>query len=97
MKFVFALLALAALASVDAAPEGKYSTSKFFESDTGLDSAQGALEDIATADIRLAAKEGQLETFVLGESVLFDAETALEKAVKATDYANSFVGVTTAD
>jgi len=92
MKFALALLALAVLASVDAAP---WSATEFY---TGtLDDAQGAIEDIGKADARLAAKEGQLETLVAGATSLFEAETILEAATDATAYANEFKNVVTAD
>merc|ERR1712018_51435 len=96
MKFALALIALAVLASVDAAPaEGSWSTSKFY---TGtLDNAQGAIEDIGKADIRLAAKEEQLAGLVESASSLFNAETILEEATDATDYDGTWKTTTTAD
>jgi len=106
MKCVIVLIALAALASVDAAPapdssdgtpaaEGKWSDSKFY---TGtLDNAQGAIEDIEKADKRLASKEEQLQGLVDGVTTLFQAETIMEDAVNDEDYANSFKTTVTAD
>jgi len=106
MKCVIVLIALAALASVDAAPapdssdgtpaaEGKWSDSKFY---TGtLDNAQGAIEDIGKADVRLAAKEEQLAGLVESASSLFNAETILEEATDATDYDGTWKTTTTAD
>merc|ERR1712055_452318 len=84
MKFALALIALAAMASVDAAPaEGSWSDSKFY---TGtLDNAQGAIEDIGKADVRLAAEE-EHAGLVESASSLFNAETILEEATDATDY-----------
>jgi len=88
MKFVFALLALGALASVDALPEGTYTDSKFFQGD--LDNIQGALIDAATAGRDLSAKEDQLYNLVQMSSTIMDAETILETAVDKTAYQNSY-------
>merc|ERR1711981_420396 len=81
MKFVFALLALAALASVDASPEGTYTENKFF---------QGALIDVATAGEDLSKKEDQLYNLVGLSSTIMDAETILETAVDKNSYQNSY-------
>jgi len=97
MKFVIALFALAALASVDAAPaETPTWSDNLFYTGT-LDEAQGAIQDVGVAEKRLAAKEAQLETLVAGVTDLFIAEETLERAVNADEYANSFKSVTTAD
>jgi len=92
MKFALALLALAVLASVDAAP---WSENSFY---TGtLDDAQGAIVDIGVADARLAAKEGQLEGLAASASSIFNAETVLEAATDADAYDNTFKTTLTAD
>merc|ERR1711981_1344594 len=91
MKFVFALLALAALASVDASPEGTYTENKFFQGD--LDNIQGALIDVATAGEDLSKKEDQLHTLVGMSSTIMDAETILETAVDKTAYQNNYADI----
>ena len=93
MKFVFALLGLAALASVDASPEGTYGDSKFFQGD--LDEIQGALIDVATAGEDLSKKEDQLYNLVGLSSTIMNAETTLEAAVDKDMYNNSFTEIET--
>merc|ERR1712001_433359 len=86
MKFVFALLALAAFASAN--PAGTYGPSLFFENT--LDNIQGALVDVANAGEDLGAKEDQLATLVGDSLKIMNAETVLETAVEKAAYKNSY-------
>ena len=88
MKFVFALLALAATASAQAPSPDQQ---KFF---TGpLAEIQGAAVDIATAATDLTAKEGALETLVSSSTEILAAEVAMEEAMDMSVYNNSFLKV----
>merc|ERR1711981_1355553 len=78
-KFVFALLALAAVASA-----AEYGPTLLFEGT--LDSLQGAAVDIATAGASLGAKEAQVQGLVDGAQLIYDAEVLLETAVNTDDY-----------
>jgi hypothetical protein len=83
MKFVFALLALAATAS---AQESTFFTGPLAE-------IQGAAVDIATAATDLTAKEGALETLVSSSTEILAAEVAMEEAMDMSVYNNSFLKV----
>lgn len=91
MKFVFALLVLAAVAY--ARPE----EGDYFQETSDLGGIQRANIDIATAAANIMKKEEQLAGLIEAKDSIYAAETATEAAASVEDIQNSWVGVTTDD
>ena len=99
MKFAICIVALALMATIEAAPApvGTYGdgsdppvlASVYFENN--LDGIQGALTDIEAAGIDLATIKGKLEALADGAPKIYAAESALETAVDSAAYTNAFV------
>jgi len=85
MKFVFALLVLAAVA---------YAKPAFPES-SDLGGIQAANADIKLAASQILKKEEQIAGLVASATTIFNAETAMEAAASTENIQNSYVGVTT--
>ena len=97
MKFVICIVALALMATIEAAPAtetGSYGSetagdgSKYFANE--LDGIQGALKDISAAGTDLTTIETKLENLVDGSADIYAAEDALETAVDSAAYTNAF-------
>lgn len=85
MKFVFALLVLAAVAYAKPSPE--------FGGELG--GIRDANKDIATAAADILKKEAQMAGLVASATAIFAAETAMEAAASVENIQNSFATVTT--
>ena len=88
MKLSVCLIALSLVAAVHSAPEGKYSTSRYFENK--LDDVQGAITDILIGGENLKIMEGKLQALVDDSQKIYDAEIVAEDAVDKNAYDNAW-------
>ena len=88
MKLSVCLIAFSLVAAVNSAPEGKYSTSRYFENK--LDDVQGAITDILIGGENLKIMEGKLQALVDDSQKIYDAEIVAEDAVDKNAYDNAW-------